>query len=87
MTEKKIPLRRCAGCGEQKPKGELIRVVRRPDGTVALDATGRQNGRGAYLCPKKACLAKARRSGRIARGLSVSVPDEVWDAMERELEA
>ena len=87
MTEKKIPLRRCAGCGEQKPKGELIRVVRRPDGTVALDATGRQNGRGAYLCPKKACLAKARRSGRVARSLSVSVPDEVWDAMERELEA
>ncbi len=86
MTEKKVPLRRCAGCGEQKPKKEFIRVVRRPDGSVGLDATGRQNGRGAYLCPKKACLAKAKKSGRIAKGLEVAIPDEVWAAMESALE-
>lgn len=86
MTEKRIPLRRCAGCGEQKPKGEFIRVLRRPDGSVALDSTGRQNGRGAYLCPKKTCLAKARKSGRIVRSLEVSVPDEVWAEMEERLE-
>ena len=86
MTEKKTPLRRCAGCGEQKAKNEFIRVVRRPDGSVGLDATGRQNGRGAYLCPKKSCLAKAKKSGRIARGLNVAVPDEVWAAMESALE-
>ena len=85
MTEKKVPLRRCAGCNEQKPKKELVRVVRAPDGTVFLDETGKQNGRGAYLCPKKACLLKARKNGRIARSLEVAVPDGVWAAMEERL--
>jgi len=85
MTEKKVPLRRCAGCNEQKPKKELVRVVRTPDGAILLDTTGRQNGRGAYLCPKKACLSKARKNGRIARGLESAVPEEVWAAIEEKL--
>ena len=64
MTPKKIPLRRCNGCGESKPKKELVRVVRAGDGTVSLDLTGKKPGRGAYVCPSAACLAKARKAGR-----------------------
>ncbi len=81
MTPKKIPLRRCNGCGESKPKKELVRVVRAGDGTVSLDLTGKKPGRGAYVCPSAACLAKARKAGRIARALEVSIPEEIYDAM------
>ena len=92
MTPKKIPLRRCNGCGESKPKKELVRVVRAGDGTVSLDLTGKKPGRGAYVCksayvcPSAACLAKARKAGRIARALEVSIPEEIYDAMAAEIE-
>ena len=86
MTPKKIPLRRCNGCGESKPKKELVRVVRAGDGTVSLDRTGNTPGRGAYVCPNAACLAKARKAGRIARALEVSIPEEIYDAMAAEIE-
>ncbi len=86
MTERKVPLRRCAGCNEQKPKGEFWRVLRTPEGSVILDETGKKNGRGAYLCPKKSCLAKAKKSGRIARNLKVAIPEEIWAEMEERLE-
>lgn len=85
MTPKKIPLRRCSGCGESKPKKELVRVVRAADGTVSLDLTGRKPGRGAYVCPCAACLAKARRAKRIERSLEVSIPDEIYDAMQEQI--
>ena len=62
MTPKKIPLRRCAGCGEQKEKRALIRVVRTPEGEIKLDSTGKANGRGVYLCPDASCLKKARKA-------------------------
>ncbi len=87
MTPKKIPLRRCSGCGESKPKKELVRVVRAADGTVSLDLTGRKPGRGAYVCPSAACLAKARRAKRIERSLEVSIPEEVYDAMQAQIAA
>lgn len=86
MTQRKIPLRRCNGCGESKPKKELVRVVRAQDGTVSLDLTGKKPGRGAYVCPSAACLAKARKARRIERALEVSIPNEIYAAMEAEIE-
>lgn len=82
---KKIPERQCLGCNEHKPKKELLRVVRTPEGEILLDFTGKKNGRGAYICQSVNCLKKARRSGRIDRSLNVSVPEEVYANMEREL--
>ena len=85
MKTKKIPLRRCAGCGEQKPKGDLVRVVRTPEGRIVLDETGKQNGRGVYLCPASTCFSKARKMKRLERSLDCAIPDEVWDRLEKEL--
>jgi len=84
---KKIPMRQCRGCNEHKPKAELIRVVRSPEGEISLDFTGKKNGRGAYLCRNAACFKKARKSRRIERELGVEVPEEVYESLERELEA
>jgi predicted RNA-binding protein YlxR (DUF448 family) len=86
QKKRKIPERQCLGCNEHKPKAELLRVVRTPEGTVALDFKGKMNGRGAYICKDLACLKKARKSGRIARSLECEIPEEVFDTMERELE-
>lgn len=86
MTPRKIPLRRCSGCGESKPKKELVRVVRAPDGTVSLDLTGKKAGRGAYVCPSAACLAKARKARRIERALEVAIPEEVYAQMAAQME-
>ena len=86
MKPRKIPLRRCSGCGESKPKRELVRVVRAQDGTVSLDLTGKKPGRGAYVCPRAACLARARKAKRIERALEVSIPEELYDAMTAEIQ-
>ena len=84
---KKIPLRMCTGCGEMKPKKELVRVVRSAEGEISLDLTGRKSGRGAYVCPNLDCLKKARKTCRIERSLDFKIPDELYDAMEREMES
>ncbi len=78
-------MRTCAGCRTAKEKKELIRIVRRPDGTVCVDRVGRENGRGTYICPDAACLAKARKSKSIERSLSVPIPDPVYEELEKEL--
>lgn len=85
---KKIPMRQCLGCNEHKPKTELLRVVRPPEEgqSVSLDMTGRKSGRGAYICRDVKCLRKARKSRRIESALEVSIPDAVYDDMEKELE-
>lgn len=83
---KKIPMRQCTGCREMKPKKELIRVVRSPDGTVSIDLRGKQSGRGAYVCGNPECLKKARKSRALERTLSVSIPEEIYDTMEQQLE-
>lgn len=85
---KKIPMRQCLGCNEHRPKTELLRVVRPPEqGTaVSLDMTGRKSGRGAYICRDVKCLRRARKSRRIESALECTIPDEVWDDMEKELE-
>ncbi len=85
--EKKIPQRQCMGCRERKAKRELIRVVRRTDGTVGLDFSGKVNGRGAYLCPNPECLTKAQRSRALERSLETPIPQEVYDRLAREMEA
>ena len=84
--KKRIPERQCVGCGEGKPKPELLRVVRGPEGDVSLDFTGKKSGRGAYLCHSVKCLQRVRKSGRLSHSLGVEIPAEVWEQMQRELE-
>ncbi len=95
---KKIPLRKCTGCGEMKPKRELIRVVRAPDkkdengnvtasGGVSLDLTGKKSGRGAYVCKSMTCFEQARKARRFERSLSCRIPEEVYEQMSAELGA
>ena len=84
---KKIPMRQCMGCNEHKPKSELLRVVRDPEGGISLDFRGKKSGRGAYLCRDLKCLKRARKSRRIDRVLECEIPEEVWDTMEQEMEA
>lgn len=94
MKVKKIPQRKCMGCGEMKPKKELVRVVKtkvgeKPDGEeiyeISLDLTGRKSGRGAYVCRSTECLKNARKAKRIERSLECMIPEEVYDSMEREM--
>ncbi len=85
MKVRKTPMRMCAGCGESKPKMELVRVVRSPEGEISIDLTGKKPGRGAYLCRCAACLKKARKSKRIDRSLETSIPETVYDALEEEM--
>ena len=85
MKEKKIPLRKCAVCGEQKAKTELIRVVRTPEGDVVLDRIGKQNGRGAYMCRSTECLKKAKKSGRLSNSLGAALPEEIYDELAAEV--
>ena len=82
---KKIPIRQCLGCREHKPKNELIRVVRSPEGEVSLDFRGKKPGRGAYVCPDAGCLAKVRKSRALERVLEAPLPPEVWEALEAQL--
>ena len=84
---KKIPLRQCMGCREMKPKRELIRVVRAPEGGgVSLDFNGKKPGRGAYLCPDPACLKRVRKSRALERAFGQSIPEAVYDALEADME-
>lgn len=96
MKQRKTPMRKCTGCGEMKPKYELIRVVKAPDvldekgevikkGEVSLDLTSKKSGRGAYICHSIECLQAARKARRLERAFSCMIPAEVYDSMEREL--
>ena len=93
MKQKKIPLRMCTGCGEMKPKKELVRVVRGPEKEegvppeISLDLTGKKPGRGAYICRSLSCLQKARKARRLERAFSCKIPDEVSEQMEKEMGA
>lgn len=85
--QKKIPMRQCVGCREMKEKKELIRVVHSPEGDVSLDFRGKAPGRGAYVCPNPACLKKARKQKALERAFSAEIPQEVYDALEKQMEA
>lgn len=82
---KKIPLRKCTGCGEMKPKKELVRVIKTVDEQILMDLTGKMNGRGAYVCRNQECLKKAIKTKAIERSLGVSVSDEVYEQLKKEL--
>lgn len=85
MQKRKIPMRMCTGCSEMKPKKELIRVVKSPEGDVSLDTAGRKPGRGAYVCRNIECLKKARKARKFERAFSMQISDEVYSRLEEEL--
>lgn len=85
MTPKKKPMRMCIGCGEMKPKRELIRVVKQPDGSIVLDATGKKSGRGAYVCPQSECLKKAQKARRLEKAFSCQISADVYEALAAEM--
>ena len=82
---KKIPVRQCLGCNEHKPKKEMIRVLRTPEGEIVLDLVGKKSGRGAYVCPSLSCFRKARKSKRIESVLECRIPEEIYDEMEKNI--
>lgn len=84
-TKKKVPLRRCVGCGEMKNKKEMIRVLKTPE-EIILDTTGKKNGRGAYLCFSKECFEKAVKNKGLERSFKMSIPGEVYENLKKELE-
>lgn len=83
---KKIPMRQCVGCREMKPKKELVRVVKSPEGEISLDLRGKAPGRGAYVCRSLECLKKAIKSKALERGFSTAIPQEVYDRLLEEME-
>ena len=83
--ERKIPLRKCSGCGEMKPKTELVRVVRSPEGELSMDLSGRKAGRGAYVCHNIECLRIARKARRLERSFACAIPAEIYDRLEEEM--
>ncbi len=85
MHPKKVPMRMCTGCGQMKPKKELVRVVKSPEQEISLDLTGRKPGRGAYVCKSIDCLKAARKARRFEKAFSCKIPDEVYDRMEEEI--
>ena len=84
---KKIPMRKCVGCGEMKSKKEMLRVIKTPEDLIELDSTGRKNGRGAYICFSKECLLKAVKNRGLERSLKISVQKEVMEKLSEEFDA
>lgn len=83
---KRIPMRMCVGCREMKPKKELVRVVRPPEGDIRFDLTGKAPGRGAYICRRRECLMRARKIRALERALEMRIDDSLWDRLEKEIE-
>ena len=83
---KKIPLRQCVGCGEMKGKKEMMRVLKTAEDDIVLDVTGKKNGRGAYLCLSEECLKKARKNKGLERSFKMSIPDEIYEKLEKEFD-
>lgn len=83
---KKVPMRLCVGCQEMKSKKEMLRILKTAEDEIVLDATGRKNGRGAYLCFSKECLLKARKNKGLERSLKMAIPPAVYDSLEKELD-
>ena len=82
-----MPVRMCVGCQEMKNKKEMIRVIKTQEGTFMLDATGKKNGRGAYVCPSEECLQLARKNKGLERSFKQAIPAEVYESLEKEMEA
>jgi len=86
-VQKKIPMRQCLGCREMKPKRELIRVVRSPEGSISIDTKGKASGRGAYVCHDLQCLKRAIKAKAISRAFEIEIPQEIYDRLTAEMEA
>ena len=86
-TVKKVPLRKCIGCGEMKSKKEMMRVLKTTEDAIVLDTTGKKNGRGAYLCFSKECLKSAMKSKGLERSLKMPIPQNVYESLEKELDS
>ena len=86
-TKSKIPMRQCTGCREMKNKKEMIRGLKTAEDEIVLDATGKKNGRGAYICFSRECLEKAKKNHGLERSLKAAIPDEVYENFEKEFEA
>lgn len=83
---KKIPERKCTGCGERFPKKELLRVVRSPEGEISVDSTGKKNGRGVYICKNAECFKKVRKGDKLSKNLEIKVSDEIYSQIQEILE-
>ena len=86
MANKKIPMRQCIGCGEMKPKKEMLRVIKTAEEEIMLDTTGRKNGRGASRCPTSECLKKAIKGKGLERSFKMSIPKDVYEILTKEME-
>ena len=86
MANKKIPMRQCIGCGQMKPKKEMIRVIKTAEDEIILDTTGRKNGRGAYICPESECLRKAIKCKGLERSFKMPIPKDVYEMLTKEME-
>ena len=84
-NNKKVPMRKCVGCQEMKSKKEMLRIIRTQEGEFLLDATGKKNGRGAYICPSSECLSKALRQKGLERAFTQAIPQDVYEMLEREM--
>ena len=85
MKPKKIPMRMCVGCDEMKPKKELIRIVRSPEGEISLDTTGKKSGKGAYICASRECFEKAKKSRRLEKAFSCQISQEIYAELDKQL--
>ena len=83
---KKVPLRQCVGCGEMKGKKDMMRVLKTAESEICLDVTGKKNGRGAYICRSRECLLRARKNKGLERSFKISIPNEVYDTLEKEFD-
>lgn len=86
VNAKKFPQRQCIGCGEMKNKKEMIRILKTPEGEFVVDATGRKNGRGAYICPSMDCFKEAVKGKGLERSFKMAIPKEVYETLEKEME-
>ena len=85
MANKKIPMRQCIGCGEMKPKKEMLRIIKTAEEEILLDTTGRKNGRGAYICPDSECLKKAVKGKGLERSFKMAIPKDVYEMLTKEM--
>ena len=85
MVNKKVPMRQCVGCAEMKSKKDLLRIIKTPEEEIVLDATGRKNGRGAYICASMECLKNAQKRHGLERSLKVTIPNEIYESLEQEM--
>lgn len=86
MTVRKIPMRKCVACQENKIKKDLIRIVRTPEGDVTVDPTGKRSGRGAYICNDSSCFDKAKKKKILSNHLNVPISDEIYDELKKSIE-